>query len=132
MSRLGQAVRAALFAGVVLAIWTFALPALAEPAALCDDRGATVLAGPPALEAPDIAVERARVGTSCEGEDRFLGAAFVPGQRSSAPVPPTAEPFAPTQPQVLTPPSGQVLPVATVVALPHDGVRSRVERPPRV
>jgi hypothetical protein len=132
MSRLGQTVRAALFAGVVLAIWTFALPARAEPGVLCDDRGATVLAAAPALEAADIAIERARVSAACDGEDRFLGAAVVPGQQSSAPVPPTAEPFLPAQPQVLTPPSGEVLPIAVAAALPHDGVRSRVERPPRV
>ena len=53
--------RTAIFAGVMLALWTLGRPAHAATLApFCDDRGATALAPPPALEAPDEAVRQGR------------------------------------------------------------------------
>src|SRR5579859_2664378 len=58
------ALRAALFASVMFAIWSFSRSAAAG-AALCDDRGASATAEPPALEAPGEAIQRARLGPRC-------------------------------------------------------------------
>src|SRR5579884_797187 len=95
MARLGRIYRAVLFAGVLLAVWAVAIPAFASPAPLCDDRGATLLATPPALEAPDVAIERARASATCD-EDAPVGVAVLPGQNAPVTAPLTAEPMLPT------------------------------------
>jgi hypothetical protein len=124
-------VRAALFGSVFLALWTLARPAAAALAPLCDDRGASAVAAPPPLEAPDEAIERARATCPTTHGDLPLGARISPAQKD---VPrlwssqPRAVPAAALR---IAPPSGAVREQAIRVALARDGVRSRVERPPR-
>jgi hypothetical protein len=130
------ACRAALFLGVVLALWTFSRPARAASAPLCDDRGATVLAHPPPLEVPDIAIERIRVLSSCpvpwdsDGNSplcrRILPGRQAAALRWSAPepaVPLVLAPLPPPDQADAEPPPEQ----------PRTGrrVHARVERPPR-
>jgi hypothetical protein len=128
------AYRAALFVSVMLAVWAVARPASAAPAPLCDDRGATVVALPPALEAPDIAIERARLSNTCPfswGVDLPLGAGISTYHATAELCASTAEPGLPVEPLALSPPRGEEL--GTALALPRveRGVRFRVERPPR-
>jgi hypothetical protein len=124
--------RVALFASLVLTLWTFARPAAAMPAGLCDDRGATAIAPPPLLEAPDEAIQRARApASSCPGEDSEARAAIGPAHHR-APSPPTdAQHALPTSRVVLPSPAEHRRGPAAVVDRPAPGVHSRVERPPR-
>src|SRR5947209_17163186 len=73
--------RAVLFGSVVLALWSLARPASAAIAPLCDDRGASAIAPPPLLQAPDDAhneaIERAHVAPSCTRGDLPLGASIA-------------------------------------------------------
>ena len=140
---LAKALRAALFTGLVLALWTFARPARADVspsdvlarslAPFCDDRGATALAPPPALEPTDEVLLRASAPPSDAGDEGqpSFGASLRPAHRvirtKAAQVVPVPVP-SPTA----VPPS----PVSALVlfereALPPAGVRFRIERPPR-
>jgi len=128
---LRRALRATLFAGLVLALWTFARPASAMPAALCDDRGASAIAPAPALEAPEDALRRPRFAPSCGDHDLPFFAAVSRAHPRLATPPPGGDKALPvllvhsaaTCAEVLEPPASEV-------STSH-GVRSRIDRPPR-
>jgi hypothetical protein len=124
--------RAALSVGLMLALWTVSRPAAAAmPAGVCDDRGASAIAPPPALEAPDEAIQRARAPVSCGGElDSRV--AVSPGHDRGS-VPEQDAPSAlPTEPVLLVVPESQPSRIAcTSERLGGFGVHFRVERPPR-
>jgi hypothetical protein len=126
----GRALRAALCAALVLAVWTLARPAKAASAPFCDDRGATALAAPPALEAPDEAIRRARV-SNCEHE-KVEFAQTVRTPRKSAPPPSDASDKGWQSQATLSGAAGyERLEFEIVHASPCIGARTRVERPPR-
>jgi hypothetical protein len=129
---LRRVLRSVLIAGLALAVWTFARPAYAAPAPYCDDRGASAIAQPPVLEAPDVAVQRARLSTQCVGEDMLLfHATIAPGHARLA-MPGSDAQHALCTPPVFPPPIGcGLLDPTPLQARPCSGVRSRVERPPR-
>jgi hypothetical protein len=122
--------RVALFGGVFLALWTLARPAAAATAPLCDDRGASAVAAPPALVAPDQAIERARTTCSYTKELPF-GACISPAQKTVPRSSPVADHAVPAAALRIAPAAAEqpqpVIPVARAL----EGVRSRVERPPR-
>jgi hypothetical protein len=77
----GRVLRGFVVLATTLVVLALARPALAAPALagqaqaapFCDDRGATGLAAPPALEAPDEAVWRVRAcGHAASGIDALL------------------------------------------------------------
>lgn len=129
---LRRALRSALFAIVTVAIWTLSRPAFAMPAPLCDDRGATALAPPPTLEAPELAVLRAPAPLPCD-DDAGLAAVptLAPGHGEHQAPSPQADPA------VVTPAAALVSPAAEPLAQPppaapcSEGVYYRIERPPR-
>jgi hypothetical protein len=118
-------------AGVMLAIW--ARPAFAATAPFCDERGATLLAPPPALPAGDETISRGRAAP-CPDATPVAGARFAaPTSGHSVPdafFDPT-DAAAPALPVTLPPasPTASGSPPRSDDATP--GVRSRVERPPR-
>jgi hypothetical protein len=126
-----RALRALLVASVTLVLWTLARPALAAPAPFCDDRGASSIAPAPALEASDVAVQRARATPACPGEDVPLGTAVTRGRAPSAPAVLLADPVLPATRAPLVAPPGTRLDSPPTAESPPDGERSRVERPPR-
>jgi hypothetical protein len=128
---LRRALRTVLFAIVTVAIWTVARPAQAMPAPYCDDRGATAIAEPPVLQAPNAVVARAHPAPTCEGRDAAVGVAIAPGHGQPAPSASQAEPGVPVVAPVVAPPSYEPAFFAPVAAPVADGVRSSVERPPR-
>ena len=115
----------------MLALWTVSRPAAAAvPAGLCDDRGASAVAPPPALEAPDEAIQRSRAPAPCGGELESR-VAVSPGHRSVA-FPDSDAPSAlPSDPLHLVAPHGT--PSAFVAPPDMHGLVMpfRVERPPR-
>jgi hypothetical protein len=127
---LGRPLRAVLFACLVLALWTLARPAAAAMAPFCDDRGASALAPPPALEASDLAMVRART-PACGADPMPFSATARPPQRRAAP--PSVSADATLLVRLLIPPPAPraLLEVPVVHARPPRGERSRVERPPR-
>lgn len=131
MPRLRRVLRAVLALSVTLVVWTLARPALAAPAPLCDDRGATALAPPPALEAPDVAIQRAHTPASCDLGDAVLGCAVGQGHRTPAPPPQGGEPVLPQGTVTVAPPTAEELDLPPVDVPPTEGVHLRVERPPR-
>jgi hypothetical protein len=128
---LGRALRALLFATVVLAVWAVARPASAMPAAFCDDRGASAIAPPPTFEAPDVAVQRARMSSACEGQDVPFHATISPAHRGIAPPVFAGDPALPVSVANIAPLAGEDLAPTVDVDRSLAGVRSRVERPPR-
>lgn len=131
MPRLHRVLRALLLASVALAVWTLARPAMAAPAPLCDDRGATMLAPAPALEAPDVAVQRVHATATCPAGDLPLGAAVAPAHQAPPPPPQGGEPVLPQTSLAVAAPAGEELDMPTADVPPPEGVRWRVERPPR-
>jgi len=126
-----RVLRGALFAGILLAVWSFALPARAASLApFCDDRGATAIAAPPALEAPDEAVRRA-AAPACTPDGPLFGLAFDEGHQRGADPSPGQEPALAVSPVVFAPPPGEALAFVIRETSPPYGVRVRVERPPR-
>jgi len=126
-----RAVRYILVSSLTLVLWTFARPAQAMPAPFCDDRGASGIAATPALEAPDVAIQRARATPPCPGEDLPLGVAVTHGRPASAPAALAPDPMLPTTPAPLVAPPGSLLDPPPTVDCPGDGECSRIERPPR-
>jgi hypothetical protein len=122
--------RAAVFAGFALAISTFARPAHALMAPFCDDRGATAMAPAPALEAPDVAIGRARIPL-CEAGERSLFAVVTPGQPIGDAPSADADYAVPLRPALLSQAEERLADPPILAARPRGGVRSRVERPPR-
>ncbi len=124
--------RAALFAIVSIALWAVARPAYAMPAPFCDDRGATAIAQPPTLEAPDVAVQRARLSVPCDGDSRTLGATLRQGRAQRVLTTSQSDPAAPGVPPVLGPRTERLRDVAPLTAPAADGVVFPLDRPPRV
>jgi hypothetical protein len=129
-----KALRAALFSALVLALWTFARPASAATfAPFCDDRGATALAPPPTLEPTDEALLRLAAPSRDASDDGSptTGSTVVPARRL---VSSSASELAAVRPLSL--PAISPSPTTPLVsfepaAVPHPGVRFRIERPPR-
>jgi hypothetical protein len=118
-------------ASAVLALWS--RPALAATAPLCDERGATVLAPPPAPPSTDEAISRGR--SPCRS-----GATAIPGTLFAAPTPGHAVPDSLLQPAdaAVTALAIRLPPLACSTVFnaaradaPSPGVCFRVERPPR-
>ena len=122
--------RSALVLGLVLTLWTFARPALAARAPFCDDRGATAMAPPPALEAPDIGVIRARVSV-CEAGERSFFAIVTPARSNVSPPLGEADQALPSRSLHVVPAEDSLADLPMPGARPDAGVRHRVERPPR-
>jgi hypothetical protein len=123
--------RLVLASGLGLALWTVALPAWASSAPFCDDRGATALAATPVLVGGESGVQVAPAKATCDGEELFFGASLTRGHPAPAPTADAPEPYvAPAVPSV-APSSGDELIQPPEVASPTEGVRWRVERPPR-
>jgi hypothetical protein len=122
--------RAALFTGVFLALWTLARPASAA-APLCDDRGATTIASPPPLQAADDSIQRSPLADSCSRDDLPRGSSIGSAHRLPGPPAPSGDPALPSASVRLAPLAGQLLGTVEPSARPCDGVRYRVERPPR-
>jgi len=125
-----RALRAAIFTALVFVLWSFSRPAFAASAPFCDDRGATALAAPPALEATGEAIVRARF-SSCEYGRPLLELAVGPAHRSITPPADDAGFGCATAPARLEPAASGLLEVSFVVPPPRHGIRGRVERPPR-
>jgi hypothetical protein len=120
-----------LAASLALAVWTVARPAQATTAPFCDDRGASAMAPPPVLEAPDVGVQRAAVPASCPDEDVLLGTTVRSGRVASAPLTVGGDPLLlPTQAKTAVPPA-ESMTILPPVESPREGVRFRIERPPR-
>jgi hypothetical protein len=131
MPRLRPVLRALLASSLALALWTLARPALAASAPYCDDRAASAIAPPPALEAPDVGIQRARVATVCAGEELPFGATLRHGRARSVPSTVGAEAtLVLGQPPLVAPP-GLPFDPPRISESPGRGVRSRIERPPR-
>jgi hypothetical protein len=117
-----------------LSLWVLARPAWAMPAGLCDDRGASAIAPPPALEGPDVGIERARAASSssCDGDSTPEHATVFPGHRASQGTPVDGGgALAPADRLVVLAPVGAPQePVFPPARLPR-GERFRIERPPR-
>ncbi|HZU84990.1 MAG TPA: hypothetical protein VE987_18795 [Polyangiaceae bacterium] len=123
--------RTVVFAAVTVALWALARPASAMPAGLCDDRGATAIASPPSLEAPDIAVERVRAPARCSGDDLPWLATVKPAHGVAASPALGCEPALPLAGALVAAPQGQASRVWRELHRAAQGVRARVERPPR-
>jgi hypothetical protein len=124
--------RTAIFAGVLLAVWTLGRPANAAVfAPFCDDRGATALAAAPALEAPDEAIRRA-AAAPCDTDEPIFRLALGPARRTLREAPTSVATGVETPPsQLLPPPVDAPLTLVAREAPPQSGVRYRIERPPR-
>jgi hypothetical protein len=130
---LRRALRCALFAIVTVAIWTLSRPAFAMPAPLCDDRGATSLAPPPTLQAPEVALLRAPAPppSLCEDEGVAAAPAIAPGHgQHQAPIT-QADPVLPACAAPVVSPAGEPVALPVHAAPSSDGVQYRIERPPR-
>lgn len=123
--------RAALFAIVTVALWALARPAMAMPAGYCDDRGATAIAPPPVLEAPDVAVRQARVAASCDGDDVAVGETVAPGHAPAGGVAAQGDPAVPVRTIALPPASSEQMSPVPELGPRADGVTTSIERPPR-
>jgi hypothetical protein len=131
MRRLRQILRAVVASSLALALWTLARPALAVSAPFCDDRGASAIAPPPTLEAPDVGVRRAHITAACPGDDLPLGATLTRGRPRSVLWAVTAEPVLATLRAPFVAPPPRTLDPPPVADAPREGVHARVERPPR-
>jgi hypothetical protein len=128
---LRRALRAFLVSSLALALWTLSRPAHASPAPLCDDRGATAIAPPLALQAPEGAIERAHTPVACPGGDAPYGSTIARGHRAGTGAATAAQPVLPPSQTALVPPPDATLDPPARFTEPPDGVRPRVERPPR-
>ncbi len=128
---LRRALRAVLFAVVTIALWTVARPAQAMPAGFCDDRGASAVAPNPLLEAPDVAIQRARIAPTCDGEEVQLGTAVTPGHGVLVIASASADPALPSATPAVLPASGSPRTFVPQAQPRADGVTSSLDRPPR-
>ena len=126
-----RSLRVALFAALVVAMWTVALPAMAAPAPFCDDRGASGIAAPPMLEPADVAIARAFAPRVCDFDDSSPFPAIAPARRVVARSWTAPEPALAVCPLTVPVREGALLPAAELDGRPLSGVRWRVERPPR-
>jgi hypothetical protein len=131
LSSIRAILRLVVASGLGLALWAVAVPAWASSAPFCDDRGATALAATPVLVGGESGVQVAPSKATCDGEELFFGASLTRGHRAPAPAVDAPEPYvAPAVPSV-APAVGDPLIQPPEVACPTEGVRWRVERPPR-
>src|SRR5271154_4922164 len=121
-----RALRYLLAASLTLVLWTLARPALAMSAPFCDDRGASGIAAAPALEAPDVGVQRARATPPCPGEDVPLGTDITRGRPPTVPAVVAVDPMVQTSLAPLVVPPGSMLDPPPTVDSPRDGERSRI------
>ncbi len=123
----------AAFAATMLVVLTLARPAHAATAPFCDDRGATALAAPPALEAPGEAIRRARV-TSCNRNLDFdvLMASLSPWHGKAGATADDPGPVGLIAALAAAPSESMPLVASEPPARPCVGAHGRVERPPRV
>jgi len=125
------AARLALFVGVVVALWTMGRPALAMPAGVCDDRGATAIAPPPALEATDVAIRRSQALSPCEGAQALVRSTVAPTRQRSVPAWVGVDPVVATRPMPFLGSGALSVELAVSERRACPGIRWRVERPPR-
>jgi hypothetical protein len=125
--------RAALFFATMLVASTLARSTFAAVAPFCDDRGASALAPPPVLEAPDEAVRKARIEkcASSADDDGWFAALRPTHTRRTIASESVAHASLPGR--VALPRSVVEVETAVreVVGYFRPGMRSRVERPPR-
>jgi hypothetical protein len=114
----------------MFAVWTMSRPALAASAPFCDDRGASAIAAPPALQAPGAAIERT-VNASCEADEPLTCAVVAPAHRSVTRPVAVADFTLCSAPVVLRPSSSCAIRAPASTNCPPAGVSVRVERPPR-
>jgi hypothetical protein len=129
---LARLLRAVLVAGVWLAVLTVARPAHAAWAPLCDDRGASALAPPPLLQAPEDVITRAS-NARCDRDAASLLSTLRRGhERVDSPDPDgdAALPAA-TIPVLLQQSRSATSTPAREIERPPSAMRARVERPPR-
>jgi hypothetical protein len=133
---LARVARAALFLTTMLVVSTLTRSAFAAAAPFCDDRGATALAAPPVLVAPEAALQRARAGACGDQSDgdRWMAALRQARQLSSdVSAPPDGPGPAGLGPRLVQVPlaSSSMFRRSEVAGQPATGARLRVERPPR-
>jgi hypothetical protein len=129
---LRRALRCAIFAIVTVAIWTLSRPAFAMPAPLCDDRGATSLAPPPTLQAPELAVLRAPAPLlTCEDEGLTGEPTLAPGHGQHQVPSPQADPAVVTCAAPIVSLAGAPFALPAPAASSTEGAHYRIERPPR-
>jgi hypothetical protein len=126
-----RALRTVLFAIVTVAIWTLSRPAFAMPAPLCDDRGATSLAPPPTLQAPELAVLRAPAPLPCEDEGLSAGPTLASGHVDHQAPSTQGDPAVTTSVAPVVSAVGEPLALPPPAAPSSEGVHYRIERPPR-
>jgi hypothetical protein len=126
-----RALRCAIFTIVAVAIWTLSRPAFAMPAPLCDDRGATSLAAPPTLQAPELAVLRAPAPLPCEDAGLAAGPTLAPGHGQHQVPSAQGDPGVVTCAAPLVSITGEPLALPPPAAPSTEGVQYRIERPPR-
>jgi hypothetical protein len=127
-----RALRCAIFAIITVAIWTLSRPAFAMPAPLCDDRGATSLAAPPTLQAPELAVLRAPAPVPCDADADLSASPTLASGHGQHQVPSAqGDPAVMTFAAPLVSLAGEPLALPPPAAPSTEGVQYRIERPPR-
>ncbi len=126
---------AALAIGLLALVSAWSRPAFASDAAqrwapYCDDRGATAVAPPPALEAPDEAIRRA-AASPCAADELALHAVASQGHRSHPRVASDGPHGLVPRALRLAPPPGERLTDPAMVLPVTSDERVRLERPPR-
>jgi hypothetical protein len=114
----------------LMAAWLVVRPAAAS-APLCDDRGASMLAPMPVLDAPNASVDVGDYDGGCEG---WVGRdhEYQRGERPTRVFPSASGDMVLTSVGCDVPSSAPTCAVATELrGTEHSGVRSFVERPPR-
>jgi hypothetical protein len=132
VDRTYRTVRYLLLAACVLALWAAPRRAFAATAAapICDDRGASLIAPPPLLQAPEDAVRRAR-WADCGGDESSGLVAIGQGKSPRPPSSSSVEPALPFKPLTLLAPSSRLEIAPDTQESGPRGERARVERPPR-
>jgi hypothetical protein len=120
-----------MFAIVTVAIWTLSRPAFAMPAPLCDDRGATSLAPPPTLQAPELAVLRAPPPLPCEDTGLEAGPTLAPGHGQHQVPSPQGDPAVVIRTAAFVSLAGEPIALPAPAAPSSEGMHYRIERPPR-
>ena len=106
-------------------------PARAASAPFCDDRGATALAAPPALQAPDDAIRRTQVA-ACDGDEPLYDATIAPAHRGPSRAATAVDPGVTAASLRMAPAAPRSTgTISSSRSVPPDGVGLRVERPPR-